>query len=357
VTPSRTRQSGRERVAGVRVLAPARLHLGFLDLEGGLGRRFGSIGLTIEGLATRILAVRAPEMHVEGTAEIERCMSMLAKLAEAWKLGPAHVAIEETIPPHAGLGSGTQLVLALALGTAVPRLAGHASSARSIAQLLRRGSRSGIGIGAFEQGGFILDGGRGLDDAPPPVIARLAFPEVWRLLLVFDRASEGLHGAGEDSAFRRLPPYSPELAGRLCRLVLMQLLPGLANADLDAVGPAIGEIQREVGDYFAPAQSGRFTSPAVGAVLAWLQDQGVAGVGQSSWGPTGFAILPDADRAEYVCREAERRFGTGDENLRFMVTRARNRGAEISEAGWPSGRLADQGTGAIGMRSPRERPP
>ena len=31
----------------VEVFAPARLHLGFLDLQGGLGRSYGSIGLAI----------------------------------------------------------------------------------------------------------------------------------------------------------------------------------------------------------------------------------------------------------------------------------------------------------------------
>ena len=307
--------------------APARLHLGFLDLEGGLGRRFGSLGLTVEGLATQVRVATAPAFLVEGEAELERCRAMLDRLAAAWSLPPMRVTIDRTIPAHAGLGSGTQL--ALALGAAAARLFGREASAAQIAHLLQRGARSGIGIGAFEQGGFILDGGRGASDAPPPVIARLAFPDAWRLLLIFDLDREGLHGAGEDRAFRHLPSCAPELAGRLCRLVVMRLLPGLAEADLDAVGPAIGEIQREVGEYFAPAQNGRFISPAVSAVLEWLEAQGVAGVGQSSWGPTGFAILPDAKSAAVLCRDAERRFGCRHESLRFMVTRARNRGAEI----------------------------
>jgi beta-RFAP synthase len=309
------------------VRAPARLHLGFLDLEGGLGRRFGSLGLTVEGLETQLRLTRAETIAVEGEAEVARTRTMLDRLAEAWRLPPVRVVIDRTIPAHAGLGSGTQL--ALALGTAAARLVHHPATSREIATLLQRGTRSGIGIGAFDQGGFLLDGGRGPDDAPPPVVARLEFPADWRLLLIFDLASEGLHGSGEDSAFRRLPPYSTELAGRLCRLVVMQLLPAIAEADLAAAGPAIGEIQREVGDYFAPAQNGRFISPAVSAVLAWLEEAGVAGVGQSSWGPTGFAILPDADTAAGICREAERRFGNRFERLRFMVTRGRNRGADV----------------------------
>ena len=315
-------------LSGVAVNAPARLHLGFLDLEGGLGRRFGSLGLTVEGMETRIRVDHAPAFLVEGEVERERCRAILDRLAAAWSLPPVRVTVDRAIPIHAGLGSGTQL--ALALGTALARFVGRPATSRQVATLLQRGSRSGIGIGAFEQGGFILDGGRGADDAPPPVVARLAVPDAWRIVLIFDLDGEGLHGTGEDSAFRQLPPSTSALAGRLCRLVVMRLLPGLADGNLDAVGPAIGEIQREVGDYFAPAQNGRFISPAVGTVLAWLEAQGVAGVGQSSWGPTGFAILPDADSAGALCREAQQLFGTRYESLRFMVTRARNRGAELS---------------------------
>ena len=40
--------------AGVSVRAPGRLHLGFLDPSGSLGRRFGSIGLVIDGFETEL---------------------------------------------------------------------------------------------------------------------------------------------------------------------------------------------------------------------------------------------------------------------------------------------------------------
>ena len=155
----------------VRIRAPARLHLGFLDMEGGLGRRFGSLGVTLEELWTELLVSPAQAFAVTGAAEAERARAMLERLAAAWDLPPLHVAIQRTIPTHAGLGSGTQL--ALALGVAAARAAGIDRSAREVALLLERGARSGIGIGAFEQGGFLVDGGRGADGLPPPLIARL----------------------------------------------------------------------------------------------------------------------------------------------------------------------------------------
>lgn len=315
-------------VQAVRVTAPARLHLGFLDLDGGLGRRFGGLGLTLEGLATRLVVRRAATLRIEGGTETARLERLWRALAEAAPLPPVAITLEGAIPAHAGLGSGTQL--GLALGVALARLADLAWDARAVARLLERGARSGIGLGAFDQGGFILDGGRGRDGEPPPVTARLPFPPAWRLLLIFDAERQGLHGSQEMGAFQALPAFAPELAGELCRRVVMQLLPGLATADLAAVGAAIGEIQRRVGDHFAPAQGGRFTSPAVAETLAWLADQGITGLGQSSWGPTGFAILPDAATAEGLRAAAERRLAGRHAGLRLAVTAARNRGAEVA---------------------------
>jgi beta-RFAP synthase len=315
-----------ERAQKLRVTAPARLHMGFLDLEGGLGRRFGSLGLTIDAFATRLLLARASGDVVDESAEAGRVRAVLAQLADLG-LPRARVTIESAIPTHAGLGSGTQLGLALGVGLA--RLGGLGLGAREVARLLERGARSGIGIGAFEQGGFLLDGGRGDADGPPPITARLEFPPAWRLLLVLDRARAGLHGKLERNAFSTLPSYPAELAGHLCRLVVMRLLPGLATADIEAVGGAVGEVQRWVGDHFAPAQGARFTSPAVADALAWLEAQGIPGVGQSSWGPTGFAILADEDGARHLHRAATRRFAQRHPSLSFVVTRARNRGAVI----------------------------
>ncbi len=318
--------------AAIRVTAPARLHLGFLDLEGGLGRRFGSLGLAIEGFATEVEVAVADADRVEGAAELDRVRGILARLKAALPLPPARVTVARTIPAHVGLGSGTQLGLAVGVGLA--RLAGLDLDARAVAALLARGARSGIGVGAFTDGGFLLDGGSAGDGAPPPITARLAFPERWRVLLVLDREGAGLHGTSEREAFRALPPFPAELAGRLCRLAVMRLLPGLAIGDLGAVGSAIGELQRHVGDHFAPAQGGgRFTSPAVGEALAWLEAQGIAGVGQSSWGPTGFALLPDEATAEALRAEASRRFAGRHPGLGFVVTRARNAGAVIASSG------------------------
>ena len=92
------------------------LHLGFLDLNGGLGRRFGSIGLAIDGLRTSITIGAAPHMRVTGP-ENKRVHGYLQTMQRALDSDSAcHVTINEVVPAHAGLGSGTQLSLAVAAG-------------------------------------------------------------------------------------------------------------------------------------------------------------------------------------------------------------------------------------------------
>ena len=316
---------GVDDVREVRVTAPARLHLGFLDMNGGLGRRFGSLGLTLDGMATTIRARPSDRLRATGPSA-ERALKAARAICDRFRWpARAELTVEEAIPEHVGLGSGTQL--GLAVGTALAHLHGRPLTVRRLAAELERGARSGIGIGAFENGGVILDGGRGSGDDPPPIVARLPFPESWRVLLILHRDGQGLHGTAEVQAFRALPPFPAERAGHLCRLMLMAALPALTEGDADRFGQAVGELQRTVGDHFAPVQGGRFTSPLVADALAWLEAEGIPGVGQTSWGPTGFAIVGDARRAEALLAEARRRWAGSA--LDFHLTRGRNDGATL----------------------------
>ncbi|MEW5789306.1 MAG: beta-ribofuranosylaminobenzene 5'-phosphate synthase family protein [Pseudomonadota bacterium] len=321
----------------VTVHAPARLHMGFLDLNGSLGRRFGSLGLALDELAVRVTAHPGSGVTAQGP-QAGRAADFGRRTLTALGLeAGAHIQVETAIPDHAGLGSGTQL--ALAVGTAVSRLHGIDWPARDIARTLGRGGRSGIGLGLFGQGGFLVDGGRRADqDEPPTAIARLEYPAAWRLILVFDPAFQGLHGEGEKQAFAALPKFSEESAGRLCRLALMGALPALVERDIRAFGTAVSDIQALVGDHFAPAQGGRYASPRVGRALAWLHGRGAAGIGQSSWGPTGFALVDSQVAAHGLARAA--RLELAGEGLQFMVCTARNRGADIHVARHPARALA-----------------
>ena len=312
-------------LASVTLTAPARVHLGFFDLSATIGRRFGSFGLALDAPATRVTVRRAASSSVEGF-EAGRARRHLDTLIRALSL-PGHYAVhvEEAIPAHAGLGSGTQLALAMA--GAIRTLEGLPLAPGEDALRLGRAARSGIGVGLFETGGLVVDGGRGGRDAPPPVLVRLAVPEDWRIVLVFDERLQGVHGPDEAKAFRDLPPFPEAAAARICHLVLMQALPALAEADLPAFGAAVGEIQARLGEYFAPAQGGPFTSPAVREAVRFLVARGGHGPGQSSWGPTGFVFAPSPRAAGDLVSafHRERR----DDGVRLAVAAARNAGARL----------------------------
>ncbi len=327
---SRRPQSG---VTTAEAAVPARLHLGFFDLDGSLGRHWGSFGITLDGIGTRLTAAAADGIAASGPAA-DRAADFARRVISGLGLsGGAKITIHEAIPEHAGLGSGT--ALGLGVGLAVAALHGLQPEPRTIAVMLDRGARSGIGIGAFEQGGVLVDGGRLKgSSAPAPVVSRMAFPEKWRIILALDDSAQGLHGAAETEAFRKLPPFAPDLSAHLCRLVLMAALPALAERDFERFAAAVAEMQNTVGDYFAPAQGGRYASPLVAAVLEWFKKEGWTGVGQSSWGPTGFILVDNAGQAEALVKKAKRNWA-GDGRLRFVICRGRNSGGRAG-AGIPA---------------------
>jgi beta-ribofuranosylaminobenzene 5'-phosphate synthase len=308
------------------VTAPARLHLGFLDLNGGLGRSFGSMGLAISEFRTRVRVSRATTLQISGP-DSERARRYLERLQVLLSLDGAHrVEIAEAIPDHAGLGSGTQLALALA--AAIRTLHHMPLDVVGDALRLGRGRRSGVGIGLFNSGGVVVDGGcRDLTRAAP-IVSRIAFPDEWRIVLVLDRKRSGVHGEEESAAFAHLPSFAAADAAHICRLVLMQALPALVEADLTSFAAAIKAMQKILGAYFAPLQGGHsFASREVAAAIEVLEGEGAAGVGQSSWGPSAFAFARSRNEARRLIDLARK-----DPRCRGVDIRACmgiNRGAEI----------------------------
>ena len=322
-------------LSAVTVEAPARLHLGFLDPNGSLGRPFGSVGLIIDERGTRIAMRIAQQTRIEGTrtdAERARIEHYLEQLDAAWGGPPVAVELLRAPRAHSGLGSGTQL--ALAVGAAFASLAGRSAPAAEIAQLLGRGKRSGVGMLGFDYGGLLVDGGPGhvvdaggaLPSSVPPLLCRHPFPDAWRILLVDDTTREGLHGNDERRGLASLAPFPQALAAHLCHLVLMRVLPGVVQSDFDAFAEGITELQQTIGEYFAPVQGGVFMSPAVAAALEAVASRQTAGIGQTSWGPTGFAFVAsaeDAARALATAQEATR----GKPGIVCSIVTGRNRGA------------------------------
>ena len=321
------------KVMKVIVTTSARLHMGFFDLNGTTGRMFGSLGVGIDTPCTQIEIARSNMKLIECNAiDLSESVEKIAKsfkLAHKFKRQISQdfsVKINQSIPEHTGLGSGTQM--ALALGAGLNRLFNLGLTVPKIAALTQRGSRSGIGIGMFEHGGFVVDGGRGNAKAPPPIIARHDFPQEWPILLIIDNAEQGAHGEHELMAFDALPKASLETAQTLAHCVLMQALPALVERDYVEFSRAIYKLQRATGEYFAPAQGGIFKSKSVAEVLNYLYQNNVLCAGQSSWGPTGFAVFKDDLSANATLTLLQQQFSKFN-NISFQLVRSKNTGASI----------------------------
>ena len=145
----------------IEIKTPARLHLGLLDTNGSMGRLFGSIGVAIKYPNIVLRAEPSDTLIVEGL-EAERVSVFASRFLNRYPIScGAHLTLKFNIPNHVGLGSGTQL--ALAVGTALTRLGGLDLSIEEIALAVGRGVYSGIGINTFQHGGFVLDGGHLID--------------------------------------------------------------------------------------------------------------------------------------------------------------------------------------------------
>ena len=322
----------RRAIHGVTVEAAGRLHLGFLDPSATLGRRFGSLGLMLGETGT-LLDMRAADTQQvhwladQAVDQVERVHRLIERLQRATgHTTGLDVTVRRTVAPHTGLGSGTQL--ALAVGRAFSALHDLDLSTPQLADMLDRGARSGIGVAGFDLGGMLVDGGPRSGSVSPPVLARHDFPASWRIVLVDDPRCTGLHGEAERAAIARLPAFPQTLSATLCHHVLMQVLPGLAEADFPPFAHGVSAVQQTIGEYFASVQGGVYTSPAVGSLMDWIAGNFTAAVGQSSWGPTAFAILPSQAAAEAVVAAA-RQAGTLDAALHTRIVGGRNHGARV----------------------------
>jgi predicted sugar kinase len=108
----------------------------------------------------------------------------------------------------------------------------------------------------------------------------------------------------------------------------MQGLPAVAENDLIKFGDVITRLQRSVGEHFASAQGGVFTSPEVAVAMHWLAQQGAVAIGQTSWGPTGFCAIDGVALAEDFTQKARLKFAHVA-NLSFVTASARNSGGDV----------------------------
>lgn len=291
------------------VEAPGRLHFGLLDLRGGLGRRFGGIGAPAPGLSVRVCISHSSEVVAEGD-EAERAAEFARRfLAYHGLPDGARINVQRSIPPHSGLGSGTQLAMSIA--RALAELHGVAASPPDLARAVGRAKRSAVGTWTFAGGGFVVEGGRriGVDDDVGPLIARHPFPRSWRCVLAIPDASPGVSGATEAQVFAELPMPDERDGERVSHLVLMAMLPAVIAGDLATFGAALNEVQEINGRWFSRAQGGTFAPGQSTEIIRLMRASGAPGAGQSSWGPSVYAIVEGDAQAESVAARIRAAYG------------------------------------------------
>ena len=305
VTAPPARGGGRP-VTGVRVEAPARLHLGMLAVAGDGPRRFGGLGVSVGRPAVVVEARPADELSAEG-ADAERALAFARRCREALGLaGGAHLRVVEAIPPHVGLGSGTKLALAVAQALAAldgpdgrragagrggrPRGAlrgGHCGRSRSGASWSRAGVRRGV-------------------ERPAPLLARHPMPEEWRVVLVVPAAEPGLSGRRRGGGVPAARAVARALGGDRAARAHRRCCRRSSSATSRSSAPRSRASSSSSATRSPTVQGGRF-HPRAGALVEALLRHGAAGAGQSSWGPAVYGIVGSEASGRALARPHGRR--------------------------------------------------
>ena len=323
---------------------PSRLHLTLLDLNGIYGRVDGGVGITLKKPCLKIEAESSKYgvevefskscQFIDGLVDdyTNKIENSTLKIKNALKIeGGFKFTVDSAFPPHSGLGSGTQLSLAVA--KLLSTMYGHDITALDLAKIVERGGTSGIGVESFENGGFIIDGGHKSSEkqgflpssascaTPPPILARYDFPEDWKIILVIPNVERGVSGAKEIDAFQTYCPIPLGEVEKLSHLMLMQLMPSVLESDIDTFGEAVNKIQ-EIG--FKRIEN-KLQNPYIAELMDNLRISGASGVGMSSFGPTIFAVT-DTNEKDIVSAANDALNDVGGE---IIGTGAQNNGAKL----------------------------
>jgi beta-ribofuranosylaminobenzene 5'-phosphate synthase len=281
----------------VAVSAPCRLHFGMFSFGRPDHPAFGGVGMMIEPPTIELKISPAASFSACGDY-VDRVSNCAARLVRAWNLDslPLCKIDVRSAPNHVGLGVGTQLGLSVAVGLRC-YLDLRALPVESLAADVGRGLRSAVGTYGFEHGGLIVDRGKLRGEQLGTLDRRIAIPASWRIALVRSHDAEGVSGSEEAQKFIKLPAIADDVTQVLWRINNDELLPAAERGDCSAFGDAVYRFGRIAGGCFAAAQGGPFASPAVEQLVERIRAFGVPGAGQSSWGPTVFAVTNDEDEA------------------------------------------------------------
>lgn len=326
------------------IKTPSRLHMSLIDLNSSYGRIDGGIGLALsepniiiesEEIESGIVIefsenIENKELIGEYTGKIESSSEQILSFFNT-NLG-FKFKIHSVLPIHSGLGSGTQIKLAIA--KLISESLNQSLNAVELSTIVGRGGTSGIGTFSYEYGGFIVDGGHSLKDKkdflpsskskvkPPQLIGRHDFPEDWNVLVAIPNVNYSVSGANEVNIFQEYCPVPRRDVEKLSHIIFMNMVPFLLEEDIHGFSRAIDEIQN-IG--FKSVEVNLQPKP-VKDLMSYMKDAGAYGVGLSSFGPAVYTIY-DNDNKDIV--KATKEYLPSDANV--FTTKAQNHGYELFE--------------------------
>jgi beta-RFAP synthase len=312
----------------VEVQSPCRLHFGMFRFGTQTGRQFGGVGVMMEPPVVDVRILPARIFSAQGSPN--RVREFVSRIVDCWKLDswPACEIVVRAPLSHRGLGVGTQLGLAAAAGLRrflrLPDL-----PIEQLAASVGRGLRSAIGTYGFQHGGMIIDAGKERDETLGKLAARFPVPDNWRFVLLCPPGKLGLAGTSEAAAFAQLPPVPDKVTRELWAIANEQIVPAIEQKDCTRFGEAVYQFGRVAGGCFSAIQGGPYADVETQELVETIRRFGVRGVGQSSWGPTVFAVTAAADEAHRLVDWIRNQ----PFNRKYEITIARpnNSGAAIRE--------------------------
>jgi beta-ribofuranosylaminobenzene 5'-phosphate synthase len=317
--------------SGVKIKTPSRLHFTLIDLNGELGRLDGGIGITLSEPNWIINIERSIKWSIpEQCTQIVQLIKKHLKPSKNYKID-----LESSILDHVGLGSYTQLSLAIAHG--ISKFEGEERTVQDLASIVGRGSTSGIGVAAYDNGGFILDAGHSISEKseflpshfsnakPAVVLQRLNLPLDWYFVVTIPDIGQGKYGAEEIKIFKKHCPIPRGEVEKISRVILMQILPSVIEDNIEMFGKGLNEIQ----EFGFKGIENQLQPEIIGELRKFCLESGACGAGLSSFGPATFAVIRSKTKATELSKKIQEFLKANGHSGKIFVTTASNSGAKV----------------------------
>ena len=320
-------------ISRIDVTTGSRLHFGLICSEPAARWRFGGIGVMLRQPAWRlsVTPIVADKDAIQATEDIsQRIREFLQRIRSYHHINSLRIEVHHEVPFHTGLGSGTQLGLALSAAIELMTHRRLQEDPFQLAQLACRAERSAIGTVGFARGGFLVDHGEANGESLSRQVDRFVFPDDWRFVLAHPENSQGLSGEKERTFFGQRIHMPQTLIENLEQQVLQRMIPAVRERHFEAFATSLENYGQTVGKFYAAEQGGVFAHPAMTQLARQLRTAGVSGMAQSSWGPLIGIPAESQNHAEEIMRLIPHAIGSS--RLTTTISEPLNTGATIRSA-------------------------